>query len=70
MSGFTALCFAHMINVPYVDMSIVLSHTNVIDMIEKRRLKWLGHIIKRNSTYSDSFKIIFQNDEIRKVRRV
>ena len=27
-------------------MSIVLSQINVIDIIEKRRWKWLGHVIR------------------------
>jgi hypothetical protein len=49
IKAFTARCFARMINVPYVDMSIVLSHISVIDMIEKCRWKWLGHVIRMNS---------------------
>jgi hypothetical protein len=72
MNGFTALCFARMINVPYVDMSIVLSHTSVIDMIEKHRLKWLGHTTKMNSTRNphqcptilDIFKNGFRRDTV------
>jgi len=44
--GFTARCYARMINEPYVEMSIVLSQINVIDIIEKRRWKWLGHVIR------------------------
>jgi hypothetical protein len=39
-----------MINVSYVDMSVVLSHIDVVDMMEKRRWKWLGHVIRMNST--------------------
>jgi hypothetical protein len=39
--GFTSRCFVHMINVPFVDISIILiSHTSNIDMIEKDRWKW------------------------------
>jgi hypothetical protein len=48
--GFTARCFARLINVSYVDMSVVLSHIDVVDMMEKRRWKWLGHVIRMNST--------------------
>jgi hypothetical protein len=47
--GFTARCFARMINVPFIEMSSALSRINVIDMIEKRRWKWLGHVIRMNS---------------------
>jgi hypothetical protein len=35
--GFTARCFAHMISVPFIEMSSALSRINVIDMIEKSR---------------------------------
>ena len=48
--GFTARCYARMINEPYVEMSIVLSKINVIDIIEKRRWKWLGHVIRMDKT--------------------
>ena len=44
--GFTARCYARMINEPYVEMSIVLSQINVIDILERRRQKWLGHVIR------------------------
>jgi hypothetical protein len=47
--GFTARCFARMINVLFVEMSTALSCINVIDMIEKSRWKWLGHVIRMNS---------------------
>ena len=48
--GFTARCYARMVDEPYVDMSIVLSHINVIGNIEKRRWKWLGHVIRMDKT--------------------
>jgi hypothetical protein len=47
--GFTARCFARMINVPLIEISSALSRMNVIDMIEKRRWKRLGHVIRMNS---------------------
>ena len=35
--GFTARCYARMVDEPYVDMSIVLNHINILSNIEKRR---------------------------------
>jgi hypothetical protein len=45
--GFTARCFARMINVPLIEISSALSRINVIYMIEKH--KRLGHVIRMNS---------------------
>jgi hypothetical protein len=47
--GFTARCFARMINVPLIEISSALSRINVIYKIEKRCWKWLGHVIRMNS---------------------
>jgi hypothetical protein len=44
--GFIARCFARMVNEPYVEMSIVMYFINVMNIIEKRRWKWLGHVIR------------------------
>jgi hypothetical protein len=41
-----------MINQPHVEMSIVLSQINVIDIIERRRLKWLGHVIRMDKKHN------------------
>jgi hypothetical protein len=49
IKGFTARYFARMINVPFTEMSSALSRINIIDMIEKCRWKWLGHVIRMNS---------------------
>jgi hypothetical protein len=38
-----------MINVPFIEISSALNRINVIDMIEKPRWQWLGHIIRINS---------------------
>jgi hypothetical protein len=48
--GFTARCYARMINQNYVEMNDVLDKINVINMIEKRRWKWLGHVIRMDRT--------------------
>jgi hypothetical protein len=63
--GFTARCYARMINVPLIEISSALSHINVIDMTEKRCWNWLGHVIRMNSlrnphqclTILDDFKL-------------
>ena len=39
-----------MINQNYVEMNDVLDKINVINMIEKRRWKWLGHVIRMDRT--------------------
>ena len=48
--GSTARCVARMLNMSYVEMSVVLKYVNVIEIIEKRRWKWLGHVIRMNPT--------------------
>jgi hypothetical protein len=47
--AFTARCFARMIDVPFIETSSALTRINVMDMMEKRRWKWLGHVIRMNS---------------------
>lgn len=48
--GFTSRCIAKILNIQYVEMSVVVKYVDIIEMIEKVRWKWLGHVIRMDSS--------------------